>query len=92
MIFVSIAYDVSDDRRRRRVSRVLEDFGTRVQFSVFDCQLEERALLELRELLAAEIDQSLDGVRFYRLCRRCRGHVEVMGLGRILEERDILIL
>jgi len=35
-----IAYDITDDRRRERVSTFLEDYGLRVNYSVFECELE----------------------------------------------------
>lgn len=91
-MFVTVTYDIADDRRRARVARLLEDYGVRVQYSVFDCLLDERRLLELRRKLQDEIDQSQDSVRFYTLCRRCRGSIDVMGAGRFVEDRDILIL
>jgi CRISPR/Cas system-associated endoribonuclease Cas2 len=44
-----ISYDVSDDTRRRRVYEALKDFGRRVQYSVFECETEERGRIPARE-------------------------------------------
>lgn len=60
-----ICYDISDDRLRDEVSRVLQEYGNRVQRSVFEVAL--RGETE-RETLRAQLRE----VRFYRLCERCR--------------------
>lgn len=87
-----VAYDVTDDRRRLEIARLLEDHGQRVQFSVFECDLDERAQLRLRRKLVALLDQSADSVRIYGLCRRCRGAVEVLGTGPIREEQRVQVI
>jgi CRISPR-associated protein Cas2 len=88
MTFVVVSYDISDDRRRAKVSKALVSFGRRVQWSVFDCLLDERSLVRMRRKLATLIDHEADSVRIYRLCRRCRGSIEVIGLGSVeVEER-----
>ena len=59
--FFLVSYDVADDRRRTRISKLLEGWGDRVQYSVFCCQLnprERHALMEaLKERLHAREDQ-----------------------------------
>ena len=87
-----VSYDITDDRRRSRVARVLEDHGTRVQYSVFDCLLNEKALLALKGALDRLIDHETDSVRFYRLCASCRGGIELLGRGTVLTGEDIIIL
>ena len=91
-MFIVVTYDISDDQRRSRVARCMEDFGRRVQWSVFDCQLDERALGELKRRLAMLIDQELDSVRFYRLCRACREGAEVLGAGTVRENPDVVVI
>lgn len=69
-----ICYDISDDRDRNRVARLLERYGERVQYSVFEVHLGRAEQLagierELREILA-ESEGDAEGeadVRFYRL-------------------------
>ena len=41
----TVAYDITDDKRRNRVAKILKDFGTRIQYSVFECDTDRRALL-----------------------------------------------
>jgi len=91
-MFILVSYDIVDDRQRARVARCMEDYGVRVQKSVFECRLEERTLLRLREKLAELIDHEADSVRFYRLCARCRPSIEVMGAGKIMDDDPLVIL
>src|SRR5688572_33242493 len=51
-----VAYDVADDGRRERVARVLEDYGVRVQYSVFECVLGRAQYRQFRRVLAERID------------------------------------
>src|SRR5262245_4929452 len=71
-MFVLIAYDVSTVtkagvRRLRRVSRACKDYGQRVQNSVFECRLEPKHWVALRDRLLSEIDRKQDSLRFYFL-------------------------
>jgi len=50
-MYLTISYDIANDRRRSRVAHLLEDHGKRVQYSVFDCILNERELQRLRKKL-----------------------------------------
>lgn len=87
-----VAYDVADDRRRERVARVLEHYGVRVQYSVFECVLGRARYRELREMLLARIDPVEDAVAFYRLCRGCGGRVRRMGVSPPDPDPQYLIL
>ena len=53
-------YDISDDRKRTRVFKMLRDLGDRVQYSVFCCQLNDRELHRMKENLAGRIDRESD--------------------------------
>lgn len=66
-----VAYDVADDRRRARLATLLEDYGSCVQYSVFECLLTEHRLGELRRLVEAIVEPPEDRVAYYRLCSRC---------------------
>ena len=75
-----IAYDVTDDRRRERVSTLLADYGRRVNYSVFECELEAEEFTQLQAQLARLIDQREDRVILYRLCADCRDRKSALGL------------
>lgn len=66
-----VAYDIRDDRRRRKVEKILRAYGFRVQYSVFECALEATKLARLRAALARVILPD-DSVRLYGLCEACR--------------------
>lgn len=55
-----IAYDIRDDRRLRRVCKLMEGYGTRLQYSVFLCDLSDREILlweaEINQLMAIDVD------------------------------------
>lgn len=70
--FVVVAYDVVCDKRRTRLHEKLKDFGTPVQYSVFECLLDEKELRRMQAMVRREIDESTDKVRYYFLCEACR--------------------
>ena len=79
-----ITYDVASDgsagrRRLRRVSRLCQDHGQRVQYSVFECQVDPGQWAKFRARLIEEIDQKSDSLRFYRLGANWRPRVEHIG-------------
>jgi CRISPR-associated protein Cas2 len=71
-MLVLVCYDVSTEtkagrRRLRRVARVCESTGQRVQKSVFECQLDVARFEALERELLAEIDPTMDCLRLYRI-------------------------
>lgn len=68
---VLVTYDVETvtlegERRLREVAHICEGFGTRVQYSVFECRLSEARLQRLIDRLRDAIEPDLDSVNFYR--------------------------
>ncbi|WP_219804430.1 CRISPR-associated endonuclease Cas2 [Candidatus Methylacidiphilum fumarolicum] len=74
-----IAYDVCDDRRLHKIAKICEDFGIRVQFSVFECYLEESELEELWQKLLAEIDPKEDRIVAYKIDARLAKEIRTAG-------------
>ena len=71
-MLVIVCYDVNTEtregrRRLRRVAKVCESTGQRVQHSVFECQINLTQMEELERKLLAEIDCQQDCLRLYRL-------------------------
>jgi CRISPR-associated protein Cas2 len=62
--FTLVSYDISDDRRRDRVSKVLLGFGDRVQYSVFCCALSPRERIQLADKLRPHINHREDQILF----------------------------
>jgi CRISPR-associated protein Cas2 len=74
-----IAYDISDDHRRARVSATLQAHGDRIQRSVFVCTLEAPLLTELRSRIAGIINPDTDSVYIFRQCAACWDAVGIHG-------------
>ena len=81
-----ISYDVVDDSRRHKISQTLLDFGRRVQYSVFECELDTKGHAELFQRLETLIETKEDSCRWYRLCEGCRHAVQVLGKGDLFTE------
>jgi len=62
-----VTYDVADEKRLRRVFRLCKDYGTHLQFSVFECDLSPREKIEFEEKLKSEIKADKDQVLFIAL-------------------------
>lgn len=71
--------DAAGRRRLRRVARVCRDFGQRVQYSVFECQVDPAQWTTLRARLMNEIDTDVDSLRFYRLGANWHSRIEHVG-------------
>jgi len=80
--FIVVAYDISDDRRRTRLHDLLEDYGTPVQYSVFECLLTPKQMEQMQQRVRSKIKVTQDAVRYYRLCEECRAKIEVTSAGR----------
>ena len=76
-----MAYDIERDRRRAKVMNTLKDFGLRVQYSVFECELTAARAAELRDQLRGLIDRRTDKVHIYPLCDACYFRSESLGKG-----------
>ena len=87
-----IAYDISDDRRRTRLAHALEQWGNRVQYSVFECELTGRELVALLADVEAIATLALDRVRIYRLCAGCAAEAVTLGLHPAPFEPDVWIV
>jgi len=76
-----IAYDIADPRRLRRVAAVCQDFGIRVQKSLFECWLEEPRFDELWEKLCQQINSQEDTLSAYVIDRACSPRRRQFGAG-----------
>lgn len=63
---VLIIFDITDDKRRRRVNKVLEGFGVRIQKSAFECQIDIYQFERLVEKIERIINCEEDVLRIYR--------------------------
>lgn len=83
-MLVVVTYDVkTEDRagrkRLRRVAKTCEDYGQRVQFSVFECLVDPAQWIRLRSRLVDLINEEQDSLRFYFLGANWRKRLEHVG-------------
>lgn len=88
--FIVVVYDISDDRRRTKLHDLLVQYGTPVQYSVFECLLNEKRLAKIKRDVAKVIKPKVDKVRYYFLCQACVKRIEhtVADEGRDAEALD----
>ena len=76
-LFVLIVYDISNDRRRTKLHNLLLDYGTPVQYSVFECRVNAPTLEKMKKAIQKLIRPKEDDVRYYFLCAACQKKAEV---------------
>ncbi len=89
-----VSYDICDPKRLRRVAKVLEGFGTRLQYSVFECPLDGMRLAQLKAALAPEMNHEQDQVLFVSLGLENADAtlvIEAMGLPYTMRSRVTII-
>ena len=67
-----VFYDIREDERLRRVAKLMEGYGQRIQYSVFRCHLTSTELERLRWRLTQLTDPE-DSVIIFPLCKHCAG-------------------
>ena len=97
-MLVLVCYDVSFEdpagkRRLRRIAKACENFGQRVQYSVFECVVDPAQWTTLRHTLLKEFNEEQDNLRFYFLGKNWPNRVEYHGANSGYNpETDVLIL
>ncbi len=97
-MLVLVSYDVSTidkrgQRRLRRVAKACEDFGQRVQNSVFECLVDPAQWVALRERLLKEFEENEDSLRFYFMGSNWERKIEHHGTKDVPNlESDTLII
>jgi len=84
-----VCYDIADEKRLRRVFKVMRNYGDHLQFSVFECQLTPADLVRCRAELGAEIHHTEDQVLFVNLGpAEGRGDRVITALGKPYTQID----
>ena len=96
-MLILVCYDVNTEtkegrRRLRRVAKVCESTGQRVQKSVFECQVSLMQMEELERRLLAEIDIAVDNLRLYRLSDGRGCEVREHGSFKAIDFNEPLVL
>lgn len=96
-MLILVTYDVSTvdkpgQRRLRRVARACEDYGVRVQKSVFECQVGQTEWVLLRARLLREFKTEEDSLRFYYLDEKAVQKIEHHGADKPIDLTQPLVL
>jgi len=90
-MFVLVSYDIEDDRTRTRLAHKLKDFGRRVQYSVFEAEINEREYAKMVGYLNSVKLSEKDSIRLYRICLDCVEKIQLWGNGKIQRDADFYI-
>jgi CRISPR-associated protein Cas2 len=90
--YVLVSYDIHDAKRLGRVAKIMKDYGERVLKSVFECNITQDVFARMKERVDSEIDHMEDSVRFYFICGKCVGNVDVSGLGEGFHEDERVVI
>lgn len=96
-LFILVSYDVSTEsregrRRLRRVAKICEAHGQRVQKSVFECRLPLMQLEKMEQALLSEINEDEDNLRLYRMSEHANWNVKEYGVFRSVDFDGPLVL
>lgn len=85
-----VTYDIQSDARRLKASRLLEGYGARVQYSVFECDIDDRRFKRLMSELTKLVELG-DGLRAYRIVGEDANVMVFSGRPRVRSERVTII-
>lgn len=96
-MYILITYDVQTEtrdgqQRLRKVARLCQDYGQRVQNSVFECILTEVQLAELKNKLQQIIDTVNDSIRIYYLNKNSNKRIITIGRNDSIDVEGTLII
>lgn len=80
-MYMIIAYDIADSKRLLRVAKIMEDYGQRVQYSIFEAALSPLHSDMMQRRVEKVINKEFDGVKYYPLCEKCLQRAVVLGIG-----------
>ncbi|WP_312714762.1 CRISPR-associated endonuclease Cas2 [Corynebacterium flavescens] len=90
-----ICYDVTNDKRRTRLAKLLSSYGDRIQYSVFVTDISPARLLRLKDEAKAKIDSAEDSILFCdlgRVSELSEKKFSYLGQTREVSDNDVLIL
>lgn len=89
--FLLVVYDISVDRRRTKLHNVLLDFGTPVQYSVFECWLTPKDIRRMQARVNKVIRPRKDHVRYYFICAACAERVQTTLAGQVTKVESVIV-
>ena len=86
-IFIVVAYDISSNRRRFRLVKLLKKYGRRANYSVFECRIKKQNINRLKKEIRQIIDGREDSILYYPLCRSCIERRQSEGFRKIMKKK-----
>lgn len=74
-----VSYDISDDKRRRKISKYLGGWGNRIQESVFICKISNGDFTDFLNGFDDFINTKCDHVAIFRQCASCDKEMHILG-------------
>ena len=96
-MLILITYDVNTEssegrRRLRQVAQTCEDYGQRVQNSVFECLLDPQQLKQLQLDIEKIVDPKKDSIRYYYLGSNWKNKVEHIGIKQGYDPEGVILV
>lgn len=74
-----VAYDIKDPKRMRKIALLCQDYGVRVQYSIFQFDLNETLTAQLISELKDLINPENDKIMIVPVCKKCRESIQYIG-------------
>ncbi|HHT25494.1 MAG TPA: CRISPR-associated endonuclease Cas2 [Clostridiaceae bacterium] len=96
-MYILVTYDVEtidkDGKKRlRKIAKICQNYGQRVQNSVFECRVNEQEYLLLKSEIMKKMDAKKDSVRFYRLGTKYKEKIEHFGVKEPYDFEEAFII
>lgn len=90
-MFAVLSYDISSDKNRNAVFKLLKKFGLRVQYSVFEGELSRKDIKEIVKRTHRIIEPQ-DSLRIYPVCQACKSNIKIVGSGEVNSFPSVIIV
>lgn len=89
-----LIYDISNSKRLQKIAKIMENYGVRVQYSVFEVIATSRTIQEIRQKVQRVIEPKEDSVIYFEICSEDWQKQRKYGLKKyeIYEDKDYNIL
>ena len=86
-----VAYDITEPKRLRLVAKACEDYGFRIEKSVFECDLNESDYTAFWTQLQGLIDEKKDSLVSYRICKSCQDETDFAGVLKRPKKQEVYL-
>ncbi len=91
-MFYLVSYDITDTKRRTKLAKILKDYGDRVQYSVFECILDNKLLDKMVKRIHKIVKEEADSIRIYSICANCEKVINIIGQGKVSKDEEVYIV